>query len=61
MGLQIGPRLDYKLGQLLGLPIGAKRLQIGAGITNQGKEITNWCGTVPTTSESIPTKNTKVT
>ena len=35
LGLQIGPRLDYKSGKLLGLQIGAKRLQIGAGITNQ--------------------------
>ena len=41
MGLQIRPRLDYKLGKLLRLQIGAKRLQTRAGITNRGKKITN--------------------
>ena len=42
LGLQIGARKDYKLGQVKRLQIGAKRLQNGAGITNRGKRITNW-------------------
>ena len=33
---------DYKQRQLKGFEIGAKRLQIGAGISFRGKEITNW-------------------
>ena len=33
---------EYKQGQLKGFQTGAKGLQIGAGISFRGKEITNW-------------------
>ena len=41
LGITNQGKRDYKQGQLQGFQIVAKRLQMGAGISIQGKEIRN--------------------
>ena len=42
LGITNQGKRDYKQEQLKGFQIGVKRLQIGARISNRGKEVSNW-------------------